>query len=105
MSRRLEESRRAPARRRAAIGIALARATTAIQHDPLRAGRAARGQEHEVPQDAAPAAEGRLRVCRGFRVERLYPVPSDEQGSWVNLTPDHRGRLIVSDQFGKLYRV
>ncbi len=45
-------------------------------------------------------------VRPGFAVERLYQVPRDEQGSWVAMTFDPRGRLIVSDQEGKgLYRV
>ena len=41
----------------------------------------------------------------GFCLELIYSVPRDEQGSWVALTPDDKGRLIVSDQFGSLYRV
>ncbi len=54
------------------------------------------------PQATPPEA---IRVPEGFRVERLYSVPSQEQGSWVSLTPDPKGRLITSDQYGKLYRV
>ncbi|MCO6453873.1 MAG: c-type cytochrome, partial [Pirellulaceae bacterium] len=46
-----------------------------------------------------------LKVARDFSVELLYSVPKDEQGSWVNLCIDPRGRLIVSDQYGGLYRV
>lgn len=40
----------------------------------------------------------------GFQVELLYSVPGVEQGSWVNLCVDGKGRLIASDQFGGLYR-
>jgi putative heme-binding domain-containing protein len=58
-------------------------------------------QRHE-PQ-ATPLA--RLKVAKGFKVELLYSVPKDEQGSWVSMTVDPKGRLIVSDQYGKLYRV
>jgi putative heme-binding domain-containing protein len=47
----------------------------------------------------------KLTVAKGFKVELLYTVPKDTQGSWVNLTVDPKGRLIVSDQYGKLYRV
>ncbi len=57
---------------------------------------------HGGPQ--APKPEG-FKVAKGFKVERLYTVPKDEQGSWVNMTADPKGRLIVSDQYGKLYRV
>lgn len=46
-----------------------------------------------------------IRAAPGFRVELLYSVPQDLQGSWVNMCVDPRGRLIVSDQHGGLYRV
>lgn len=46
-----------------------------------------------------------VTVPDGFRVELVYSVPLAEQGSWVALTPDEKGRLIASDQFGSLYRV
>lgn len=46
-----------------------------------------------------------LKVAKGFEVELLYSVPKDKQGSWVNLCTDPKGRLIVSDQYGGLYRV
>ena len=46
----------------------------------------------------------RIRLLDGFQVELLYSVPAD-QGSWVSMTHDPKGRLIVSDQYGTLYRV
>ena len=46
----------------------------------------------------------KLRLPPGFQAERLYSVPQ-EQGSWVAITTDPQGRLITSDQYGKLYRV
>ena len=46
-----------------------------------------------------------MKVAKGFKVELLYSVPKDEQGSWVNMCVDPKGRLIVSDQYGALYRV
>lgn len=55
-----------------------------------------------VPQ-ATPVAE--LKVKEGFKVELLYSVPKPEQGSWVSMCYDHKGRLIVSDQYGTLYRM
>lgn len=54
-------------------------------------------------QSATPAEN--LKVARGFKVELLYSVPRDKQGSWVNLCVDPKGRLIASDQYGPLYRV
>ncbi|AMV17005.1 family 16 glycoside hydrolase [Planctomyces sp. SH-PL14] len=46
-----------------------------------------------------------LKVAKGFQAELLYSVPKDKQGSWVNICTDPKGRLIVSDQYGGLYRV
>ncbi len=76
-------------------------------------GKAARGtrgradakkKADEPPGKPSPPA-GHIRAPKGFRVELLYPVPRRTQGSWVNMTVDPKGRLIVSDQYGKLYRV
>src|SRR5215211_6742196 len=52
---------------------------------------------------ATPA--DRIKTLKDFKVELLYTVPKDTQGSWVNLCADPRGRLIVSDERGSLYRV
>lgn len=46
-----------------------------------------------------------LVIKEGFNVELLYSVPKDEQGSWVSMTTDPKGRLIVCDQYGGLFRV
>lgn len=49
---------------------------------------------------------GVFQVQDGFQVELLYTVPKDTQGSWVNLTTDHKGRIITSDQGNQgLYRI
>jgi putative heme-binding domain-containing protein len=58
-------------------------------------------QSREPP--ATPIS--RLKIAKGFKVDLLYSVPKDTQGSWVSMALDPRGRLIVSDQYGKLYRV
>lgn len=47
----------------------------------------------------------RIKVAKDFKVELLYSVPGVEQGSWVNLCEDPKGRLYVSDQYGGLYRI
>lgn len=47
----------------------------------------------------------RIKAAPGFRVELLYSVPGEDQGSWVNLCADDQGRLLVSDQFGGMYRM
>ncbi len=47
-----------------------------------------------------------IEILAGFKAELLYTVPKDEQGSWVALTKDNKGRLIASDQGGKgLFRI
>lgn len=56
-----------------------------------------------APQVATPPEA--IVAPPGFKVERLYSVPGDRQGSWVNMTFDPKGRLVVSDQYGALYRV
>lgn len=46
----------------------------------------------------------RIRLPDGFDIELLYSVPRDEQGSWVAMCQDDKGRFIVSDQYGGLFR-
>jgi len=53
-------------------------------------------------QATDPAA---LTVAKGFKVELLYSVPKAEQGSWVTMTIDDKGRILASDQYGAFYRV
>ncbi|MFG0260976.1 MAG: hypothetical protein ACF788_01095, partial [Novipirellula sp. JB048] len=69
-------------------------------------------QETSGGEKAQPTAAGntatpieRITAAAGFKVELLYSVPSETQGSWVNLCTDNKGRLLVSDQFGGLYRI
>ncbi|MGZ0162505.1 MAG: c-type cytochrome [Planctomycetales bacterium] len=47
----------------------------------------------------------RIKAAKGFQVELLYSVPGQDQGSWVNLCTDDKGRILVSNQFGNLYRI
>lgn len=56
-------------------------------------------------KQALKSPADRIKAPPGFKVDLIYPVPKDTQGSWVNMTVDPKGRLIVSDQYGKLYRV
>jgi putative heme-binding domain-containing protein len=46
-----------------------------------------------------------MKVAKGFKVELLFSVPKEAMGSWVSMCVDPKGRLIVSDQYGALYRV
>src|SRR5205085_763003 len=46
-----------------------------------------------------------IKVKKDFKVELIYSVPTKPQGSWVSMCVDPKGRLITSDQYGKLYRI
>jgi putative heme-binding domain-containing protein len=63
----------------------------------------------KVPLSGGPNATATppeaITAPPGFRVELLYSVPRTTHGSWVSMTPDPKGRLIVSDQYGGLFRV
>ncbi len=49
---------------------------------------------------------GVFQLLPGFQVERLFTVPQEALGSWVAITFDNKGRLIVSDQGDKgLWRI
>lgn len=52
---------------------------------------------------ALPADQ--VQVLPGFKADLLYTVPKGDQGSWVSLTVDPKGRLIAGDQEGSLYRI
>ncbi len=71
--------------------------------DVLAANRPKRGGNDNAPGTATEAKD--IAVLPGFKVELLYTVPKAEQGSWVSMTVDPRGRLLVGDQYGGLYRV
>jgi len=46
----------------------------------------------------------RISLADDFAIELIYSVPRDDQGSWVAMCQDDQGRLIVSDQYGGLFR-
>jgi putative heme-binding domain-containing protein len=53
---------------------------------------------------AATPAE-KLKLLPGFKAELLYSVPKEVEGSWVSMCVDPKGRIIVCDQYGGLFRV
>ncbi|HVS10473.1 MAG TPA: c-type cytochrome [Planctomycetota bacterium] len=57
------------------------------------------------PDRSGVVSAAELELPPGFEAELLYAVPRARQGSWVAATFDPRGRLIVSDQHGGLFRV
>jgi putative heme-binding domain-containing protein len=62
-----------------------------------------------IPPDESGSAQpedmtSEYAVAEGFQLERLYRVPKN-QGSWVAMTVDAKGRLLCADQYGSIYRV
>ena len=47
----------------------------------------------------------KLKLPDGFVAELLYSPGEMDQGSWVAMTFDDKGRMITSDQYGFLYRL
>lgn len=47
----------------------------------------------------------KLKLPDGFQAEHLYSPADNEQGSWVAMTFDNKGRMITADQYGALYRL
>ncbi len=82
---------------------------TSLRFDPMsRKGRMfvqSIALTDEMPPQPKATEVKDIRVPEGFKVELLHSVDATEHGSWVSMTSDPMGRLIVSDQYGKLHRV
>lgn len=66
--------------------------------------------DEEKKNDTATAQSSdpkiqKLKLPPGFKAERLYSPGENDQGSWVSMTWDDKGRMIVCDQFGAMYRL
>ncbi|MFY0654854.1 MAG: c-type cytochrome [Cyclobacteriaceae bacterium] len=48
---------------------------------------------------------GDITIPEGFKLEELYKPGEHEQGSWVSITKDDKGRFYTSDQYGNIYLV
>jgi putative heme-binding domain-containing protein len=57
----------------------------------------------QLADQATPVEK--IKLAKGFKAELLYSVPKEQQGSWVAMTQDDKGRLITSDQYGALFRI
>src|SRR5690242_4233360 len=92
--------------------LSLATCSLFAQADAKKSGK-------DAGKDAAPGAGSRkamaelttatepsaIKVAPGFKVELLYTVPKADQGSWVALAFDPKGRLFAGDQYGGIYRL
>lgn len=67
-------------------------------------GLSAACQQKETVTTANPKID-KLKLPVGFKAEHLYSPGDNDQGSWVAMTFDNKGRMITSDQYGALYRL
>jgi putative heme-binding domain-containing protein len=58
-----------------------------------------------VTQESADPKIAKLKMPKGFKAERIYSPGENDQGSWVSMTFDNKGRMIACDQFGGMYRL
>ena len=65
-------------------------------------GKVKRGVADSITAATDPAA---IHAPAGFKIELLHTVPKAEQGSWVSMTVDKKGRLLCGDQYGAIYRL
>ena len=86
----------APGKKAPAKAVPKAKAKAPAKKGDPDAGKAI-GENKATPID-------RIKAPEGFKVELLYSVPGDVQGSWVALCADDKGRIYASDQYGDLYR-
>jgi len=72
--------------------------------DKAGKGKAAKARKSNDAPDIATAPKD-ITAPPGFKVEILHTVPKSEQGSWVSMTVDKKGRLLCGDQYGGIYRL
>src|SRR5215217_6035880 len=65
-------------------------------------GKSEKEQEPTLSSDPKIA---NLKLPAGFHADHLYGPSENEEGSWVSMTFDDKGRLIASDQYGAIYRM
>lgn len=58
-----------------------------------------------VEIEALDPKVAKLKIPAGFVVEHLFSPSENDQGSWVGMTFDNKGRMIATDQYGALYRL
>jgi putative heme-binding domain-containing protein len=61
-------------------------------------------KETENSEQVHPKVD-KLNLPAGFKAEHLYSPGENEQGSWVAMAFDDKGRMITADQYGALYRL
>lgn len=56
-------------------------------------------------EESANPKISKLKLPADFKVDHLYSPSEADNGSWVAMTFDDKGRMITSDQYGALYRL
>jgi putative heme-binding domain-containing protein len=64
-----------------------------------------KNQTEQFTSTSSITTANNLKLPEGFHAEKLYSPGENDQGSWVAMTFDDKGRMIASDQYGYLYRV
>src|SRR4029079_11912928 len=95
----------------AVCSVALTLVVTVSAQQPEAKPNAERRRANNKPAGVGPAIKenkatpiDRIKTLKDFKAELLYSAPGQDQGSWVNLCVDNKNRIIVSDQYGGLYR-
>ncbi len=60
---------------------------------------------NQKPENPANPKIDKLKLLPGFKAEHLYSPEEHDQGSWVAMTFDNKGRMITADQYGAIYRL
>jgi len=71
----------------------------------LLAGVSCKGPKNPAEATSTDPKVTNLKLPDGFHAEHLYSPGESEQGSWVAMTFDDKGRMIACDQYGNLYRI
>jgi putative heme-binding domain-containing protein len=59
---------------------------------------------NQKPEKPTNPKIDKLKLPPGFQAEHLYSPAEHDQGSWVAMTFDNKGRMITADQYGAIYR-
>lgn len=66
-------------------------------------GSSCKNVSHE--EENADPLVAKLKLPEGFHAQHLYSPSDHDEGSWVAMTFDDKGRMIACDQYGYLYRL
>ncbi len=61
--------------------------------------------QHSAKKNIGNSKVDKLKLLPDFHADHLYSPGENEQGSWVAMAFDNKGRMIACDQYGFLYRL